>query len=93
MPGFEVETDELTAAHGQGVTVAAAMSGTASSLRVAAGGLASAAGHAGVSAAGESWGSAWEGEIAARGELVRRAAANLAAAADAYRETDERSMR
>jgi hypothetical protein len=90
---LRVETDELTAAHGHGTAVASQLGAAAAGLRAAASGIAGAAGHTGASAAGAEWGAAWEGELAGRGEVVRRAAENLAAAAAAYRETDEGSMR
>jgi hypothetical protein len=93
MPGFQVNTDELAAGGGHQHVVAAAVGGTAGLVRAAASAIAEGAGHSGASAAGSAWGTAWEAELTARAELLRRSAANVAAAAEAYRETDDGQMR
>ncbi len=93
MPGFQVNTDELAAGGGQQGVVAAAVGSTAGLVRAAGSAISEGAGHSGASAAGEAWGGAWQAELAARAEVLRRAAANLNAAAEAYRETDDGQMR
>jgi hypothetical protein len=93
MPGFQVNPDELAAGRGHHDVVAGAIGGSAGVLRAASAAIAEGAGHPGASAAGADWGAAWEGELAGRAEVLRRTGLNLAAAADAYRETDEGQMR
>jgi hypothetical protein len=44
-------------------------------------------------AAGADFGTVWEGALAGNAEALRRTGDNLAAAAHAYRETDEGQMR
>ena len=93
MPGFNVNPRELAAGRGHHDAVAGSIGGSAGLLRAAAAAIAEGAGHAGASAAGADWGTAWEAELAGRAELLRRTGQNLSAAADAYRETDEGQMR
>ena len=93
MPRFEVNTDELAAGRGHQDMVAAAIGGAAGLLRAAGSSIADSAGHPGAATAGADWGSAWEAELAGRAEVLRRAGQNLAAAAEAYRETDAGQMR
>jgi hypothetical protein len=93
MPRFQVNTDELAAGRGHQDMVAATIGGAAGLLRAAGSSIADAAGHPGASAAGADFGSAWEVELAARAEVLRRTGQNLAAAAEAYRETDEGQLR
>jgi uncharacterized protein YukE len=93
MPGFQVNPNELAAGRGHHDAIAGEIGGSAGLVRAAAAAIAEAAGHAGASAAGADWGAAWEAELAGRAEVLRRTGQNLAAAADAYRETDEGQMR
>jgi hypothetical protein len=93
MPGFEVNTEALAAGRGHQDAIAAAVAGTAGMVRAAASAISESAGHAGASAAGGTWGAAWESELARHADGLRRSGVNLAAAADAYRETDEGQMR
>jgi uncharacterized protein YukE len=93
MPGFQVDTNELAAGQGHHDVIAGTIGGSAGLLRAAAAAIAEGAGHAGASAAGADWGAAWEAELAGRAEVLRRTGQNLAAAADAYRETDDGQMR
>jgi hypothetical protein len=93
MPDFKVNTDELDAGRGHQETIAGGLGGAAGMLRAAAGSVAEAAGHAGAMAAGGDWGTTWEGHLAQHVDAVRRTGQNLAAAAAAYRETDESQMR
>jgi hypothetical protein len=88
-----VDPDQLAAGRGHQEMVAGAVGGAAGVLRAAAAGVADAAGHPGACGAGADWGAAWEGELASRAEVLRRAGVNLAAASEAYRETDEGQMR
>jgi hypothetical protein len=93
MPGFEVNTDALAAGRGHQDAIAAAVGGTAGLVRAAASAISESAGHDGASAAGATWGTAWESELARHADGLRRSGVNLEAAADAYRETDEGQMR
>ena len=93
MPEFKVNPDQLAAGRGHNDMVAGTIGGTAGLLRAAASSVADAAGHPGASAAGADWGSLWEGQLAGSAEAIRRTGENLAAAAHAYRETDEGQMR
>jgi uncharacterized protein YukE len=92
VPRFQVNTDELAAGESRQAMIAGAIGGSAGLVRAAASSIADAAGHAGASSAGSDWGAAWEGELVARAEVLRRAGQNLAAAAQAYRETDDGQM-
>jgi hypothetical protein len=93
MPRFQVNTDELATGRGHQDMVAAALGGAAGLLRAAGSSISDAAGDSGAAAAGADWGTAWEGELAGRAEVLRRTGQNLAAAAEAYRETDAGQMR
>ena len=93
MPGFKVNPNELAAGRGHHDAIAVAIGGSAGLVRAAAAAIAEGAGHGGASSAGAAWGAAWEAELAGRAEVLRRTGQNLAAAAEAYRETDEGQMR
>ena len=93
MPEFKVNPDQLAAGRGNNDIVAGTIGGVAGLLRAAASSVADSAGHAGASAAGADWGATWEGQLAGSAEAIRRTGHNLAAAAHAYRETDEGQMR
>jgi Excreted virulence factor EspC, type VII ESX diderm len=93
MPGFQVNTDELAAGRGHQDMIASALGGAAGMMRAAGTSIADAAGHPGAATAGTDFGSAWEGELAGRAEFLRRTGENLAAAAEAYKETDAGQMR
>jgi hypothetical protein len=93
MPEFKVNPDQLAAGRGHNDVVAGTVGGAAGLLRAAASSVADSAGHAGASTAGADWGMAWEGQLAGSAEAIRRTGQNLAAAAHAYRETDEGQMR
>jgi uncharacterized protein YukE len=93
MPDFKVNPDELAAGRGHHDAIAGTLGGSAGVLRAASATIADSAGHAGASAAGSDWGLAWEGMLSTSAEAVRRTGQNLAAAAHAYRETDEGQMR
>jgi hypothetical protein len=86
MPEFKVNTDELAAGRGHHHMIAGEIGGSAGLLRAAAG-------HSGASAAGADWGVAWDGALVGNADALRRTGDNLAAAAHAYRETDESQMR
>jgi hypothetical protein len=62
-------------------------------VRAAASAISESAGHAGASAAGGAWGTVWEAELRRHADGLRQSGVNLAAAADAYRETDEGQLR
>jgi hypothetical protein len=91
--GFQVDADQLAAGRGHQEMVAGTIGGAAGVVRAAAAVVADGAGHPGACGAGADWGTAWEVELTGRAEVLRRAGANLAAAAEAYRETDEGQMR
>jgi hypothetical protein len=93
MPRFQVNTDELAAGRGHQDMVASAIGGAAGLIRAAGSSISDAAGHPGAAAAGADWSAAWEGELDRRSETLRRTGENLAAAAEAYRETDEGQIR
>jgi uncharacterized protein YukE len=93
MPEFKVNPDQLAAGRGHHDMVVGTIGGTAGLLRAAASSAADSAGHAGASAAGADWGTLWESHLAGSAEALRRTGQNLAAAAHAYRETDEGQMR
>jgi hypothetical protein len=93
MPRIHVNTDELAAGQGHQAAIAAALGGSGGALRAASSTIADAAGHPGAMAAGADWGAAWESAFAARADAILRAAQNLGAAAEAYRETDDGQMR
>lgn len=93
MPRFRADTDQLAAGEGHAAAIAGVLAEAAGLMRAAAGSIADAAGHAGASAAGAAFGSAWEQSLAGHGEAVQRSGRNVAAAAAAYRETDEGQMR
>jgi uncharacterized protein YukE len=93
MPGFQVNTDELAAGRGRQDAIAGAIGGAAGVMRAAGTSIAEAAGHPGASAAGAGFATAWESELSGRADFLRRAGENLAAAAEAYRETDAGQMR
>jgi hypothetical protein len=93
VPSFQVNPDQLATGRGRQDTVAGAIGGAAGVLHAATAAVAEGAGHAGACSAGAAWGAAWESELAGRTEVLRRASQNLAAAAEAYRETDEGQMR
>jgi hypothetical protein len=93
VPSFQVNPEQVGAGRGQQEMVAEAIGGAAGVLRAAAAAVADGAGHTGACGAGADWGAAWEVELAGRAEVLRRTGENLAAAAAAYRETDEGQMR
>jgi hypothetical protein len=93
MPEFKVNTDELAAGRGQNDAIAGTIGGAAGLMRAAGTSIADSAGHDGASSAGADFAGAWERELAGRAEFLRRAGENLAAAAEAYRETDAGQMR
>ena len=90
MPGFQVDPDQLVAG-------SRASGGGCRGDRWRRGLVALGCGGGrrgrGACGAGEDWGAAWEGELAGRAQVLRRTGENLAAAAEAYRETDEGQMR
>jgi len=91
--GFRVDTDQLAGGEGDQVLVTGWLGTSAGMLAATAAAIAGAAGHPGASAAGDAWGAAWGAEMAGQAEAVQRSGRNLAAAAAAYRETDEGQMR
>jgi hypothetical protein len=93
MPDFKVNTDELAAGRGHHEMIAGGLGGSAGILGAAAAAVAASSGHAGAMAAGADWGAVWEAHLAAHAETARRTGHNLAAASDAYRETDASQMR
>ncbi|MGI8750491.1 MAG: hypothetical protein ACR2J6_08085 [Thermoleophilaceae bacterium] len=93
MAEFRVDTDQLAGGEGTQTLVSGWLETSAGMLRATAAEIAGAAGHAGASAAGDAWGVAWGAEMAGHAEAVRRSGRNVAAAASAYRETDEGQMR
>jgi hypothetical protein len=93
VPSFQVDPDQLAAGRGHQEIVAGAIGGAAGVLRAAAAAVAEGAGHAGACGAGADWGAAWDAELVGRADVLRRSGENLAAAAEAYRETDEGQMR
>ena len=93
MAEFRVDTDQLAGGEGDQILVTEWLGTSAGILQATAAAIAGAAGHAGASAAGEAWGRAWGAEMAGHAEAVQRSGRNLAAAAAAYRETDEGQMR
>lgn len=88
-----MNADQLAAGQANHDEVAGAIGGAAGVLHAAAAAVAECAGHAGACAAGADWGAQWEAELGGRTEVLRRAGQNVAAAAAAYRETDEGQMR
>jgi uncharacterized protein YukE len=90
---LRVDTEQLGAGAGHHVLVAVALRDTAGTLRAAASGIAGAAGHAGAASAGDAFGSSWAGALSGHADAVHATGRNLAAAASAYRETDDRQMR
>jgi hypothetical protein len=93
MAGFRVDTSELAGAYGHQAAITAAIGGSAGLVRAAAAAIVEGAAEAGAASAGAEWGAAWEAGLAARAALLERTGDNLAAAADAYRATDESQMR
>jgi hypothetical protein len=90
---LRVDTEQLAAGEGHHAVVAGDLRGSAGSVRAAAAGIAGAAGHAGAAAAGDAWGVAWAAALSGHADAVHATGRNLAAAAAAYRETDDRQMR
>jgi hypothetical protein len=90
---LRIDTEQLGAGAGHHVLVAGALRETAGTVRAAASGIAGAAGHAGAASAGDGFGASWAGALSGHADAVQTTGRNLAAAASAYRETDERQMR
>jgi uncharacterized protein YukE len=90
---LSVDTEQLGAGAGHHVLVAGALRDTAGSVRAAAAAIAGGAGHAGAASAGDAFGASWAGALSGHADAVHATGRNLAAAAAAYRETDDRQMR
>lgn len=90
MAEIQVDPNQLVAGQGQQAAISSAVAGAAGVVRAAGSALGDGAGQPG---AGDAWAAAWEGELAGRAQGLLRASQNLAAAAEAYRETDDGQMR
>lgn len=90
MAEIQVDSNQLMAGQGQQAAIASAVGSVAGLVRAAGSSIGDGAGQPG---AADAWAAAWEGELAGRAQGLLRASQNLAAAADAYRETDAGQMR
>lgn len=90
---IEVEPQQLATGRAQHASVAAALAECAGMMSAASQGLADGAGHPSAMAAGEAYGASWGAHLTQARDSVELTGADLAAAAEAYRETDDGQMR
>ncbi len=90
---IEVDTGQLAAGRAEHAAVVGMLAECAGLMGAASQGFVEGAGQPGAVRAGEAYGARWGADLAGAGDCVDRAGANLAAAAEAYRETDEGQMR